>query len=60
METQATTNSFNNDYFVFHSLEHYKLSQEEIKEAARCHEDERASAQKMNPKGAPQKTAPRH
>ena len=60
METQATTNSFNNDYFVFHSLEHYNLSQEEINKAARRHEDEHASARKMNPKGTPQKSTPRH
>lgn len=40
LETQATTNSFNDDYFVFHSQEHHELFQQEIDTAVRRHERE--------------------
>lgn len=60
METQDRTTSFNNDYFVFHSQEHYKLSQEEIDKAGRRLEREHPSGQKTNRRDTPQKTTPRH
>lgn len=58
MESQATTTSFNNDYFVLHTQEHYKLSQEEIDKAVSRHEREHPSGQKMKRLDTPQKTTP--
>ncbi len=60
METQSTTTSFNDDYFVFHSLDHYMLAQEEIAKAVRQHESEHPSSEKMTTTPHPQKTTPRH
>ena len=60
METQATKTSFNNDYFVFHSRDHYMLVQEEIAKAVRQHEREHPSSEKMTTTPHPQKTTPRH
>ena len=60
METQSTKTSFNNDYFVFHSRDHYMLVQEEIAKAVRRHEREHPSSEKMTTTPHPKKTTPRH
>ena len=54
METQPTRASFNDDYFVFHSRDHYMLVQEEIAKAVRQHEREHPSSEKMTTTPRPQ------
>jgi len=57
METQSTKTSFKDDYFVFHSRDHYMLIHEEIAKVDQRHEREHP---KMCTTPSPQKTIPRN
>ena len=60
METPSTKPSFNDDYFVFHSRDYYRLILVEIDKGDQLHEREHPSREKMTTTPHPQKATPRH
>lgn len=60
MQTQATSDSFYNDYFVLHSQPHYKLSKGEMANALPTQPRKPQSGEKTSTKLSPQKTTSLH